>query len=96
MQPLSISPEAERGYYVIWNVKEWVRERVSVILRAPYGLVTMLTWLCSENLFCVTLILRPSRTSIRVFIHRDQIEAISGRVPNTTRCAMPPEPTCLM
>lgn len=30
MQPLSISPEAERGYYVIWNTKEWVRERVSV------------------------------------------------------------------
>lgn len=30
MQPLSISPEAERGYYVIWNTKEWVRERVSL------------------------------------------------------------------
>ncbi|KUI68840.1 General negative regulator of transcription subunit 2 [Cytospora mali] len=33
MQPLSISPEAERGYYVIWNTKEWVRERRELVLR---------------------------------------------------------------
>ncbi|KAK7748548.1 transcriptional regulator [Cytospora paraplurivora] len=33
MQPLSISPEAERGYYVIWNIKEWVRERRELVLR---------------------------------------------------------------
>lgn len=29
MQPFSISPDTERGYYVIWNTVTWTRERVS-------------------------------------------------------------------
>lgn len=29
MQPVAVSPEAERGYYVIWNAETWARMRVS-------------------------------------------------------------------
>lgn len=29
MQPVAVSPEAERGYYVIWNAENWARMRVS-------------------------------------------------------------------
>lgn len=29
MQPVAVSPEAERGYYVLWNAETWARVRVS-------------------------------------------------------------------
>lgn len=31
MQPVAVSPEAERGYYVIWNAETWARMRVSSV-----------------------------------------------------------------
>lgn len=35
MQPVAVSPEAERGYYVIWNAETWARMRVSSVARMP-------------------------------------------------------------
>lgn len=31
MQPVAVNPEAERGYYVIWNAETWARMRVSAV-----------------------------------------------------------------
>ncbi|KAL2273206.1 hypothetical protein FJTKL_04877 [Diaporthe vaccinii] len=32
MQPVAVSPEAERGYYVIWNAETWARMRQELTL----------------------------------------------------------------
>lgn len=36
MQPVAVSPEAERGYYVIWNAETWARMRVSSVAFVLY------------------------------------------------------------
>lgn len=37
MQPVAVSPEAERGYYVIFNAETWARMRVSSVAQVVYS-----------------------------------------------------------
>lgn len=35
MTPQSISPSQEQGYYVVWDTRNWRKERVSTLLHLP-------------------------------------------------------------
>lgn len=62
MQPVAVSPEAERGYYVIWNAETWARMRVSSV---AHVLCSCADPHRSKSSRSITRISRPSPNSLQ-------------------------------